>query len=84
MSDVPAKGVGEDSVTSIGGSAFECCFSLADIYFEGNAPRFEDDFVFCDVTATAYYPEGDSTWTTDVMQDYDGTITWQTWNPGST
>ena len=32
--------------------------------------------VFKDVTATAYYPANDPTWTSDVKQDYGGDITW--------
>ncbi|MCD8004011.1 MAG: leucine-rich repeat domain-containing protein, partial [Clostridia bacterium] len=64
------------SVTSIGGYAFGYCTSLTEITFEGDAPSFGDD-VFCGVTATAYYPADNDTWTEDVMQDYGGTITWE-------
>ena len=28
------------------------------------------------VTATAYYPEGNPTWTSDVLQNYGGKLTW--------
>ena len=28
------------------------------------------------MTATAYYPAGNGTWTEAVMQDYGGSITW--------
>lgn len=31
---------------------------------------------FGNVTATVYYPASQSTWTSDLMQDYGGTITW--------
>ena len=56
-----------------------CCFygctALKQISFMGSAPSFGDT-PFYNVTATASYPEGDVTWTEDVMQDYGGTITW--------
>jgi len=45
------------------------------IYFTGNAPQFGVD-VFMNVTATAYYP-GNATWTSSVMQNYGGTISWK-------
>ncbi len=32
--------------------------------------------VFSGITATAYYPANDSTWTADVRKNYGGTITW--------
>ena len=33
-----------------------------------------------EVTATAYYPEGNSTWTEDRRQSYGGTIAWVPWD----
>ena len=65
----------QDSVTSIRDGAFWDCTSLSTIIFAGSAPAFGTK-VFHNVTTTAYYPAGDPTWTEDVMQDYDGTITW--------
>ena len=64
-----------NSVTSIGDRAFHDCSNLTKITFAGNAPSFGPS-VFIDVTATAYYPADNDTWTSDVMQDYSGTITW--------
>ena len=64
-----------DSVASIGEEAFSNCASPAEFFFLGSAPVFGDG-VFCDVTATAYYPATNGTWTTDVLQDYGGDITW--------
>ena len=64
-----------NSVTSIGGYAFCLCSSLTKIRFTGNAPSINND-VFYRVKATVYYPEGNATWTSDVMQSYGGTITW--------
>ena len=63
------------------------CFAYAGltaITFLGDAPTFGNDKVFLDVTATAYYPEGNDTWTEDVMQDYGGTITWEAYTPECT
>ncbi len=56
-------------------NGFYNCSNLKTLIFEGNAPRISDN-AFCGITATAYYPSDDSTWTTDVMQDYGGNITW--------
>ncbi len=64
-----------DSVTEIGGFAFENCGSLTGIRFEGNAPTFGER-CFENVTATAYYPAFDRSWTDEVRQDYGGHITW--------
>ena len=73
-----------DSVTSIEDHAFYECTALTIIKFEGNAPAFpfntmNDDHsqAFYNVTATAYYPAGNPTWTEAVMQDYGGNITWK-------
>ncbi len=62
-------------VTSIGEEAFSDCFNLGRIYFEGAAPVF-GYACFAGVSAIAYYPADDPSWTEDVMQDYGGTITW--------
>ena len=73
-----------DGVTSIGDEAF--AFSgVKAVFFPGHAPAFEihawkeaneSSMVFDGVTAKAYYPKGDSTWTASVRQNYGGTITW--------
>ena len=62
-------------VTSIGDNAFCYCDSLAEIRFSGNAPVFGYG-VFYGVTATAYYPANDPSWTAEVRQSYGGSITW--------
>lgn len=64
-----------EGVISIGNEAFARCYHLNTINFDGNAPVFGEN-VFDDVTGTAYYPANNFTWTTDVMQDYGGDITW--------
>ena len=69
-------------VKSLGASAFSCCFLLSRIRFEGDAPVISD-YAFDGVTATAYYPADNPTWTEDVMQNYGGTITWVPYEPTS-
>ena len=69
-------------VTSIGGWAFDSCSCLTEIRFLGAAPEMEND-CFLHVTATAYYPANDPSWTEDVMQDYGGTLIWVAYTPGS-
>ena len=63
------------NVASIDYSAFNSCASLQKITFTGNAPLLGNN-MFYNVTATAYYPAGDPTWTQEVRKDYGGTITW--------
>ncbi len=63
------------SVTQMGSDLFTD--ALDTITFKGDAPLFSNIFfTFQDVTATAYYPEDNATWTEEVRQDYGGTITW--------
>ena len=63
------------SVEAIGSQCFRNCSSLKQISFEGNAPSM-DSGIFDGVTATAYYPAGNKTWTDAVRQNYGGKITW--------
>ena len=63
------------SVKFIGNFAFLNCANLTSVYFEGDAPEFGLD-IFYSVTVSAYYPAENPTWTSDMMQDYGGTITW--------
>ncbi len=71
-----------DSVTSIEHHAFMKSERLTTIYFEGDAPKL-GEYVFAYVTATAYYPAGNATWTADAMQDYGGNITWVAYDPNA-
>ena len=69
-------------VANIQYSAFERCSSLSSITFTGDAPDISDRSyygAFQGVTATAYYRAYNETWTADVMQNYGGTITWQSY-----
>ena len=67
-----------EGIRSIGVDAFENCTELREIYFSGSAPSFEKE-IFRNVTATAYYPSNDSTWNYNVMLNYGGTITWESY-----
>lgn len=70
------------AVSSIDSNAFGGCTALKLLIFTGKAPVIRHD-AFCDiavggyVSATAYYPRGDTTWTADVLQDYGGSLTWK-------
>ena len=63
------------SVTSLENNAFSSDLNLTEIRFLGAAPSFEEN-VFQSVTATAFYPGNDASWTDAVKQNYGGTITW--------
>ena len=78
------------NVTRIVQYAFAGCYDLKSIRFEGDAPKM-DSHIFDQITATAYYPNDNSTWTEAVRQNYGGTITWvgycgngHTWGPWKT
>ncbi len=75
-----------DSLASIGELAFVGCSNLSEIFFNGDAPGGAGCFSG-GVTATAYYPAYNETWTDDVMFSYEGDITWvaqtHTWDIGT-
>lgn len=56
-------------------TAFTDCTALKRIDFAGSAPDFRWN-CFENVTATAYYPSDDPTWTAEVRKNYGGNITW--------
>ena len=68
-------------VTRVGKNAFAGCANLSSVTFEGNAPAIGEN-AFQGVTATAAYFSEKTGWTADVMQNYGGTITWTSVNPG--
>ena len=76
-------------VWEIGCAAFSGCKNLTEIIFRGTAPRFLTTtdgtawYTFYEVTATAYYPANDGTWTNWKRQNYDGNITWVPYCPDS-
>ena len=55
--------------------AFENCTSLKTVRFRGNVPGDFRTSAFTGVTATVYYPEGNSSWSS-AQQNYGGTLTW--------
>ena len=62
------------SIKQIGYEAFFQS-ALSEITFLGDVPEF-DDSCFAECTVNAYYPQGNATWTEDLMKDYGGSITW--------
>ena len=70
-----------ESVTRIYDGVFDNCTNLRKIIFTGNAPEFYN-FTLNNVTATVYYPANDPTWTSDLMLDYGGDITWVSYKDG--
>ena len=71
-------------VTLINSQAFCNCTALSEVYFLGDAPKFNEDMYpgldsFANVVADCYYPADNTTWTADVMLNYggyDGLLTW--------
>ena len=62
------------NVTFLGNGLFMSFDNLSKITFLGDAPTFSlKTFLWSNITA--YYPDK-STWTEEIMQDYDGEITW--------
>ncbi|MCR5664988.1 MAG: leucine-rich repeat protein [Oscillospiraceae bacterium] len=62
-------------VTYIGWGAFNHCLSLNAVTFQGSAPEIEYE-AFSGVTATVRFPSDDPSWTSNVRQNYGGTLTW--------
>ena len=60
----------------IGLYAFRDCTALTNIWFGVREYSYLASESFAGVAATASYPSGDATWTSAVMQNYGGTITW--------
>ena len=63
------------NVREIGGYAFSRCSALKTVEFAGDAPVI-GTAAFSSVTADAYYPDGNTTWTEEKQQDYGGQLTW--------
>ena len=68
------------NVASIGTHAFNNCSSLTSVSFLGDAPNINSS-AFNGVTVTAYYSCYQNTWTSYVMQNYGGTLTWLSFDP---
>ena len=62
-------------VSAIGQMGFFGCEALKKIIFLTTAPTI-GEAAFGGVTAAAFYPVGDDSWTTAVRQSYGGKLTW--------
>ena len=79
------------SISRVAAKSFVGCESLKEIKFTGNAPTFEDNcFILSEkdekttpLKITAYYPNGNSTWTEDKLKDYGGKVKWEAYNVGT-
>ena len=79
------------SISRVAAKSFVGCESLKEIKFTGNAPTFEDNCFILSETdkkttplkITAYYPNGNSTWTEDTLKDYGGKVKWEAYNVGT-
>ena len=64
------------TLTEVADYAFSRMWNVKDFVFKGDAPTFGGSQVFQWITANAWYPLGNETWTDEVKQSYGGTITW--------
>ncbi len=64
------------ATTEIYWAAFAYCTGLKEIYFGGKAPWIAED-AFGFVVATAYYLADGDTWTSDIRNNYSGTLKWE-------
>lgn len=75
------------NIEKVGDYVFWGCTSLEKVTFYGNAPTFQQRFEayhnFTDVNAVIYYPAGNATWTSSVMKDYGGDLTWKSYDPAT-
>lgn len=69
------------NIKYIDNNAFRGCTGLRTMYFRGDAPSVSNVYPTTDVTATAYYPSGNSTWTAEARNKFDGSMTWKTYTP---
>ena len=68
------------SVESIGMRAFWESTALETVRFMGDAPAF-GELVFLETRATVCYSRTSEGWTTEVMQNYGGNVTWKMYCP---
>lgn len=60
--------------------AFANCTSLEEVWFHCDCPEWID-MLFSGTTTTAYYPEGNDTWTQEKRDSVEGNVTWVTFAP---
>ena len=63
-----------EATTYVDDDAFAGCTNVKKIVFTGSLPTILGAFI--GVTADAWYPAGDETWTSDALLNYGGTLTW--------
>ena len=72
------------SLEEIGSYAFQACDNLESVTFLGDAPKFGGG-VFSGAGwlngVTCYYPEGNPTWTEEVMKSVGGSVKWVAYTP---
>lgn len=59
----------------IGENAFQQCKKLSSVTFRWNAPEIDTN-AFNSTTTTCYYPGNNEEWTSDLLQNYGGSLTW--------
>ena len=64
------------SITTIEEDAFCSCKNLNRITFSGSAPDSIKSYAFWSITADVYFPISDTSWTSSIMKDYGGDLTW--------
>ncbi|MBE6949053.1 MAG: hypothetical protein E7456_04325 [Ruminococcaceae bacterium] len=67
-----------ESVNSV--ADYMGAFFVEALIFTGDAPAFSSN-AFGNFSSTAYYPEGNATWTANVLKDYGGSPTWVSYDP---
>lgn len=65
-----------ENVQTIGEYCFAGSYNLWKMNFRGDAPAIGSG-AFRGLNLTAYYSGSNATWTSDVMQNYGGTVTWK-------
>ncbi|MBQ6116078.1 MAG: leucine-rich repeat domain-containing protein, partial [Oscillospiraceae bacterium] len=64
------------NLTTLNNHVFRGCTALRKVTFLGGAPAGMSSSTFYNVTADVLYPQGESSWTASVRQNYGGTLTW--------
>ena len=64
-----------ETLKSLGAEAFAGCKNLKRVVFQGWAPQMSKT-AFSGLTCNIHYPVGDQTWTSKVMENMKGNLTW--------